>query len=122
MPTKQNSEASEDSHAASSVNDSSQSDSREEARLRNAAEEILNDEMEIRRVETLTELQGHSTTSSELIIEVSGEHPWQNVNAFAGGRLEEFLERGLIPISIAGREDYATGWFKPTAVGIDVRD
>lgn len=84
-----------------------------ESRLKRAAEEILWDDDEIIRVETI---EG-SGNSAELIIEVEG-----GTNTFAGGNLEEFLERGFIPTSIAARENNATGWFHETSVGINVRD
>jgi len=80
--------------------------SHEEQALEAAAKDILWSEMEVENIKTLD-----GSGCADLMLEVTAFDGVSMRNAFAGGTLQKFIERGFLPHSVAGGEDSKTAWF-----------
>lgn len=86
-------------------------------RVRQIAERVLWDECEVERVR---KLEG-GTAEGEVLLQISGDAPSSNRNAFAGRKLAAFIEEGYLPTSVGGGEDSMSAWFQPMGVGITIQ-
>jgi hypothetical protein len=77
-----------------------------EQALEAAAEDILWAEMEVENIKTLD-----GSGCADLMLEVTSFDGVSMRNAFAGGNLQQFTERGFLPHSVAGGEDSKMAWF-----------
>lgn len=57
-------------------------------------------------------------SENKIMVRISAEHDLSAKNMFAGNKLQNYVERGYIPVSVAANKDRATAWFRPIGVGL----